>query len=66
MDKNTNGLVDISTVAVEKTLPQEKRLIEYVRQIGDPYRFKCGPYTFTAIYPDNGKAIEECLRGAVT
>ena len=66
MDKNTNGLVDITTVNTDKDLPQENRLIEYVRQIGDPYHFKCGPYTFTAIYPENGKAIEDCLRGAVT
>ena len=66
MDKNPTELVDISTVAVEKSLPQEERLIEYVRQIGDPYRFKCGPYTFTAIYPESANELEDCLRGAVT
>jgi len=59
-------LVDIRDVTVDKNLPQRERLVEYVRQIGNPYRFKCGPYTFTAIYPDNGKSIEDCLRGTVT
>ena len=66
MDKNTDILVDISMITVDKNLPQQERLIEYVRQIGNPYRFKCGPYTFTAVYPENGIAFEDCLRGAVT
>ena len=65
MENNKSESVDIRDVKVDKSLPQPERLIDYVRQIGDPYRFKCGPYTFTAIYPDNGKSLEECLRGAV-
>ena len=59
-------LVDIRTVAVEKSLPPMERLVDYVRQIGDPYHFNCGPYTFTAIYPKNGQSMEDCLRGAVS
>ena len=66
MCDNTYDLVDISVVTVEKNLPRQERIAEYVRQIRDPYHFKCGPYTFTAIYPENGKTIEDCLRGAVT
>ena len=65
MEKNKPELVDIRDVVVQKDLPQRERLIEYVRQIGNPYRFKCGTYTFTAVYPDNGKPLEECLRAAV-
>jgi len=59
-------LVDIRTVAVEKSLPPMERIAEYVRQLGDPYHFICGPYTFTAIYPENGQSMEDCLRGAVS
>jgi len=61
---NTADLVDVRDVAVDKSLPQEERLIEYVRQIGNPHRFKCGPYIFNAIYPKNGQTMEDCLRGA--
>ena len=65
MENYKSEFIDIRNVKVDKSLPQPDRLVDYVRQIGDPYRFKCGPYTFTAIYPDNGKSLEECLRGAV-
>ena len=66
MENYKSEFIDIRNVKVDKSLPQPDRLVEYVRQIGDPYRFKCGPYTFTAVYPDNGKSLEECLRSAVT
>ena len=65
MERNKSELADIHEVKVEKSLPQMERLIEYVRQIGDPYHFRCGTYTFIAVYPENGKSFEECLRGAV-
>ena len=37
-----NALVDIRTVSVRKELPREERVAEFVRQIGNPYKFKCG------------------------
>ena len=63
---NNTELIDIRTVAVEKSLSQNERLIEYVRQIKNPYHFKCGECTFTAIYPENTQPFVDCLRGAIT
>ena len=57
------GLVDIRTVTVEKNLPPKERYADYKRQIKNPRRFKCGIFTVTAIYPENGATIEDCLRG---
>ena len=34
------ALVDIRTVAVDKELPREERIAEFVRQIKNPYLFK--------------------------
>jgi hypothetical protein len=59
-------LVDISTVEVDKSLPQPQRIVEYVRQIKDPYHFKSGEMNVKAIYPNNGKSMEDCLRSAMT
>ena len=58
-------LVDIRCVDVDKSLPEMERLIEFVRQIGDPYNFICGPYKITATYPEDAKPMIDCLRGAV-
>jgi len=54
-------LVDIRTVTVDKTLPREARIIEFVRQIKNPYKFKCGKFIVTAKYADNGLSLEDCL-----
>ena len=56
-------LVDISTVRVSTDLPQSERISEYVRQINNPYRYKSGKFTVTAIFPESGVTFEECLQG---
>jgi hypothetical protein len=58
---DSDVLVDIRTVSVDKTLPREERIAEFVRQIKNPYRFKCGKFTVTAKYADNGLTLEDCL-----
>ena len=55
-------LADICDVRVGDTLTQFERVAEYVRQIKDPRHFKCGEYTVTAIYDDDGPTLEDCLQ----
>ena len=35
-------LVDIREVSVDKNLPKEERIAAFIRQIKNPYRFRCG------------------------
>ena len=56
-----NVLVDIRTVSVNKSLSREARIVEFIRQIKNPYRFKCGKFTVTAKYADTGLTLEDCL-----
>ena len=55
-------LADIRNVSVDLKLPQEERLAEYLRQIKDPYCFKCGKFTIHARFADNGVSLEDCLK----
>ena len=36
--KNTDGLVDINDISVDKDLPKSECIKEYIRQIKNPYR----------------------------
>jgi hypothetical protein len=56
-------LVDIRTVSVDKTLPREERIAEYVLQIKNPYRFRCGKFTVSASFAEAGPSLEDCLLG---
>ena len=58
-----NDLVDIRTVTVDKSLPKEERIADFVRQIKNPYRFRCGDFAVNASFARNGATLENCLRG---
>ncbi|MDL2258453.1 hypothetical protein LJC42_04800 [Eubacteriales bacterium OttesenSCG-928-K08] len=58
-------LVDIRDICVDKNLPRQERIAEYVRQIKNPYHFRCGKFVVTAHFAVDGPPLEDCLRGLV-
>ncbi len=58
-------LVDIRSVSVRKELPREERTADFVRQIKNPYRFRCGSFTVNAVFDSHGATIEERLQGII-
>ena len=58
-----DNLVDIREVSVEKNLPKEQRIESFVRQIKNPYRFRCGDFVVNASFSSGGLTLEECLKG---
>lgn len=61
-----NNLVDIRDVLVDKSLPKHERIAEYIRQIKDPYHFKCGKFTVIARFAEDGPTLEDCLQCLMT
>ena len=62
----TTDLVDIRTVSVDRSLPKLERIIEFIRQIRNPYQFKCEGFIVTARFSTDGPSLEECLEGIMT
>ena len=62
---NPDTLVDINDISVNKDLPKPERIKEYIRQIKNPYCFKCGNFVVTAKYSDKGLSIENCLQSII-
>lgn len=60
---HTDELVDIREVSVDKNLPKEERIVAFIRQIKNPYRFRCGDFVVNACFAGNGVTLEECLQG---
>ena len=58
-------LVDIRDVSVSKELPREERISEFIRQIKDPYSFKCGRFTVRASFAADGATLEDCIKGII-
>lgn len=59
----TSDLVDIRSVSVDKRLSKEERIADFVRQIKNPYCFRCGDFVVNASFAGNGATLEDCLRG---
>ena len=55
-------LADIRDISVDQTLSKEERIAEFLRQIKNPYCFRCGKFTVRARYADNGVSLEDCLK----
>lgn len=55
-------LVDIRDVHVDPGLPKDERIKEYLRQIKNPYCFKCGNFTVHARFAKDGPTLEDCLK----
>ena len=55
-------LTDIQTIAVDPSLPKEELIADFLRQIKNPYCFKCGKFTVQAQFSPNGVSLEDCLK----
>ena len=65
-NNETEELIDVRNVSVDKTLARHERIAEYLRQIKNPYHFKCGEFTITASFAEDGPTLEDCLQRMMT
>ena len=63
LSEDHNELVDIRDVSVNKDLPKEERIADFVKQIKNPYRFRCGDFVINVCFASGGTTIEDCLKG---
>jgi hypothetical protein len=64
MEKPTNpaALVDLSDVAVDKSLPVDDKLTEFVRQIKDPYHYMKDGVIITAQFASDAPTLTDGYR----
>lgn len=59
VDRDT--LVDISEVHIDKKLPREKRMEDFIRQIRNPYCYRCGKAVVKVSFADTEATLEDRL-----
>ncbi len=59
VDRDT--LRDIQDVKVNMELPKEERIVDYIRQIGNPYCYRYGKYTIKVSFSDTDVTLEDRL-----
>lgn len=58
-------LVDIMSVVVDQNLPKKERILEFLRQIRNPYHFRCGDMVIHVSYNENGRSLEDCIKSVM-
>lgn len=58
---NPAELVDIREVSVNTALPKDQRMQDYLRQIKNPYCFKCGKTVVKVSFADTTATLEDRL-----
>jgi len=55
------ALTDIRDVTVSKALPQRERLMDYIRQVKNPYLYKCGKMVVKVSFTETEATLEDKL-----
>ena len=64
-DVDRSTLVDIRDVKVNTALPKRERILDFIRQIGNPYCYRHGKYVVKVSFSDTGISLEDRLEGYI-
>ena len=56
-----DSLVDIRSVHVDTSLPKKERMLDFIRQIKNPYLFRHGKYVVKISFTDTDITLEQRL-----
>ena len=56
------GLKDISEIKIDMELPKDERIIDFIKQIGEPYLCKCGDMVVESVFEEDGITLSDRLR----
>lgn len=52
-------LVDINDIKINTKLPREERMMDFIRQIKNPYCYKCGKVVVKISFSDTEATLED-------
>ena len=61
-EADINELVDISTVNININSPKGVRLKSFIKQIKNPYLYKCGKYVVKIRFEENTATVRDRLK----
>ena len=59
------ALMDIRDVKVNTALPKRERILDFIRQIGNPYCYKHGKYVVKVGFSDTETSLMQRLAGYI-
>ena len=60
-DVKLEEMKDIRDIRIDRSLPKEKRVAQYIRQVGNPYLVRVGDVKVKVRFANNGVSFEEAF-----
>jgi len=61
MQIDPDDLIDINNISINRDLPKDERVIDFIRQIGNPYLYKCGKVIVQIGFANTEETLEDRL-----
>ncbi len=59
---DADSLIDIKDVKIDPGLSKEERIEQFLRQIGNPYCFRCNGCVVQVSFSETERTLEDCLQ----
>ena len=59
---DADSLRDIRDIKIDPNLSKEERIAEFLRQIGNPYCFRCNGCVVQVSFTETERTLEDCLQ----
>lgn len=56
-----SSLIDVKSIKIDTSLPEEERILKYLEDIKNPYWFMCGKVPVQVSFRENGKDLSTLL-----
>ena len=58
-------LVDLLSIEIDGEKSKQERMLDYLRQVKNPYYFKVGDIAVRLVFDDGGRSFQECMEELV-
>ena len=58
-------LTDLSSVVIDSEKSKEERMLDYLRQVKNPYCFKVGDVAVRLVFDEDGRSFQQCMEELV-
>ena len=59
---DADSLIDIKDVKIDPNLSKEERVEQFLKQIGNPYCFRCNGCAVQVSFSETERTLEDCLQ----
>ena len=58
-------LTDLSSVVIDSEKSKKERILDYLRQVKNPYCFKVGDVAVRLVFDEGGRSFQQCMEELV-